>query len=894
MSYLPTFLFTDIEGSTRKWQTCGGAMDEALARHDSMTAEAVEGCSGRIVKHTGDGLMAVFENGRALECALTLQRVIGRADWSSVGGLRIRIGVHSGEASEKEGDFFGSDVSRTARLMSAGWGGQTVLSAEAAASESLPEGAKLRDEGVHMLRDLLNPQQLFTLSYPDIDMPHPPLATVSAHPHNLPVQPTPFVGRQRELREIGELLADPERRLVTLLGYGGSGKTRTALQTAAESVHLFRHGAWFVPLEEAEGQPSIISTMAESISYCFSGGGKEFEQLIGFLSNREILMVMDNFEHLTDHAHMVSDLLAGAPGLKVLVTSRHRLGIREESVYDLSGMRVPPENNDPSIGDSSSSPHWDLEDYDAVMLFLSSARRVLPDFSPEERDIPAIIDICCILGGMPLAIELAASWVRTISCVELQRELGRSRDILESTAGDLPVRQRSMRSVFEYSWNLLSDSEREALAGLSVFDGGFDRTAAEEVAGCGIRTMQRLCDRSLVRSGGGGRYSLHPMTREFVNEKQELCEGGSAGLLSRHCDHYHAFLREAQPRLQDSRQAETLGAISLELPNLRKGAMTAHRTLRLDRISEYTKIISHFLQVRSRLSEAVDLFRNLLSMAAGSTEDLRDDEKLMNSIEAKLKERISTFLLIAGRRREAASYLQEASALAGGMDDPMFSALCLAGLGNLAYLNEDWNGAEDYWSRSLETVRKEGTVKYSLSLMCNLASARKIRGEFAEARAILQEVGELNARSGDTYLNSSILSSLADISRMEGDLAGAEGQFRESLELSLGIGNLRGASYCLENIADIVSRRSPESSVEPAEESVRLALESGSVSRTVQARLRLAMIDSMNGLFEEAMGQLAEAEREVAILDSRKMEAKCAEFRSQVEAHRDRGAPGSG
>lgn len=861
-----TFLFTDIEGSTRKWHMYPTEMAAALAKHDSLLRNELRRYSGRVVKHTGDGFMALFTNGQSLECALSMQNVIVGTDWSAVDGLKIRIGIESGEAVENNGDFFGASVSRTARLMSSGWGGQIILGSQAAVSENLPAGASLLDQGVHLLKDLLQPQQIFILSHPDIDAPHPPLSSVSAHPHNLPVQPTPFVGRTVELQEIREILLDSRTRLLTLLGYGGAGKTRTSLQTAAETVQRFRHGAWFVPLEEADSLASILSAVARSLSFGFSGDRSELEQLAEFLSDRETLLVLDNFEHLTEYAPAVSGLLAKSPGLKILVTSRQRLGIREENVYDLSGMSIPTEPDNP------------LERCDATELFLSSARRVLPDFSPERSDALYITGICRILDGLPLAIELAASWVRIISCSELKNELQSGLEILKSTSTDLPARQRSMLSVFLYSWNLLDGIHQKALAGLSIFEGGFSRKAASEAAGCNLQTLQLLCDRSLVVTAGGGRYTLHPLTKELAAEKQYLVPN----LDQKHAVFYHNFLSELYPLLSSGNQSKALDAISDDFPNIRKGALFTHKTLNFELMESFTRSVSPMLQFRSRLTEGAELFSELLEVFEKAASEKGCPSGKRAGTAARLKERIATFLMMTGRRGDAEICLNEAVLLAETSDDPGFRTLCFAGLGNSAYLNDDLDKAQEYWSNALAIARsgnKQGSIS---SLLCNLAGVSKTRGDLTMARKLLHEAQEINNRTGDAFLNAAVLAAMADIARMDGDFRKAEQCFRESLSLNMNVGNTKGASFCLENIAVILKDVSPEEALTHAEKALEFALVSGSANRISRSRLLLADLLSSESRYEEALGQLDSAEDEIRNLDTNKMKGKISDLRQSI------------
>jgi predicted ATPase/class 3 adenylate cyclase len=867
---LPTFLFTDIQGSTKKWQLFGDAMNEALKKHDHLIRDTVRQWGGRIVKHTGDGFMAVFENGSALECALAIQKGIGSHEWKEVEGLSVRIGISSGQASEQHGDFFGSTVNRAARLVAVAWGGQIVLDGGVKGGERVPEGARLVDQGIHMLRDLLRPQQIYTLEHSEIDRTHPPLATVSCRPHNLPVQPTPFVGRARELKEIIGMLEDPGKRLVTLLGYGGSGKTRTALQAAAESMDLFRHGVWFVPLEEVQGPSAFVSRIAESLSLSFSGGRKETDILREFLSKREILLILDNFEHLTELSHMVSDLLSYGKGVKSLVTSRHRLGIREENIFDLTGLSLPP-------------PHDDhhSEDYDSTSLFLSLARRIRSDFFPDKEGMKTINAICKAVDGLPLAIELAVSWVRTISCSDLERELRRSMEILESSAGDLPARQKSMLSAFQYSWSLLGPEERTSLARLSVFEGGFGSGAAEEVADCGLRLLRSLCDHSLVRSDGS-RYHIHPLVKEFAAEKLRSCEKGSGETPRRHCSYFHGYMESVNERMQSGNQRQALESISAELPNLRRGTIEAAGSGRFEILRSYTSGLSHFLQIRSRFSEGIEFFNELRDIVMESQPISEEDALQQREISARLGERTATFLMMAGRRKEAGRELNEAVRLAEGTDDPSFTALCHAGLGNIAYMSDDWEGAEEYWTRAADLMRQVGQERSLSSLLCNLANVSKIRGNYSRARSILEEVRRINSDSEDIYLNASIYSTMGDIARREGDAASAESYFLQSLELNRKIGNSRGASYCLESIAGIILERDPESSLEYAEQALQMALESGSLSRKIRAMLSLAGILAENGLFERALEQVELTRPEILKLDDEKLRMKVEETRSGI------------
>jgi predicted ATPase/class 3 adenylate cyclase len=864
-------MFTDIEGSTRKWQLRPEAMHDALSAHDALIRRSVDAFGGLLVKHTGDGFMVVFENGLALECALAIQVSMQETDWSAVDGLGVRIGIHSGDASESGGDYFGDAVNRASRLTAVAWGGQTVASSAAAATEAVPGGASLEDAGIHMLKDLLQPERIHILRHPALRSGFPPLATLSSSPNNLPVQPTPFVGRKSELGEIGSLVADPDRRLVTILGHGGSGKTRIALQTAAELIGGFPHGSWFVPLEDATGLSGMVARIAEAFSLRFAGSQPEEEQLRAFLAGRSLLLVLDNFEHLTAEASLVSRILSSGPGSKVIVTSRHRLGIRGETVYDLSGMSLPPEQTE------------GLELFDSTSLFLSSARRALPSYTPGPGSAASVVRICRMLEGLPLAIELSATWMRTIAPEELEKELGRSLDILESTAGDLPERQRSIQAVFDYSWNLLTDTERRALAGLSVFEGGFDREAAFEVAGCDLRTLQRLCDRSLVRLRSGGGFALHPLTRQQAAEKQGIVEGGTRGLEDRHSDYFCRFLDRLHPETRSSRQTEVFDSIALELPNLRKGAFHAFSEFETGRMGSYARTISVLLQLRSRFSEALELFTGLRSVFEKAVAGRPCEPALKTKILTELSERIGTFLLLRGSCREAESYLSSAVESACTTGDLTLQALCFGGLGNAAHVLGDYDRAEDCWKRALELARENGNAKSVSSLLCNLASVKKRKGSIDEAVALLEQAEELNRDSGDPYISSTLMSQIADIRELGGDYRGAEEKYRESLTLRRRVGDLRGISYTLEKLAKLALERSHAEALPLAEEGLHFAEQSGAGNRIAYCRIQLARVLASAGRLADASEQMALAEKESASLGIPALAGDCASARAFID-----------
>lgn len=792
-----TFLFTDIEDSTKKWDLYPEAMKSVMVKHDELVRRAVSSHSGTVVKHTGDGVMAVFPGSGALECAFALGETLKNEDWTAVDGLHVKMGIASGQADVRDGDYFGTPVNRAARIAAAAWGGQILLDIQASKIAALPVGTVLSDKGVHALKGLLHPVQILSLDPVDGAGEFPPLKTVSAHAGNLPEPSSPFMGREAELAWLKELLEDPAVRLVTLLGPGGAGKTRTALRAAGDNAGLFRHGAWFVPLENAQGSGSALEAVAESLSIRLSAKETAIQRIISFMEHREILLVLDNLEQLAKQSSFVSEILSGAPGVKVLATSRFRLGLPGEHLVDLGGF---------SGG----------EDY-GKGLFVQAARRADPSFSDDSR---ALGEICRLLDGLPMALELAASWTRILPCEDILRELTGNPHDLHDPLRQGPERHRSMKAAFRYTWDLLSDHERNTLSRLSVFEGGFSPEAAGAVADCGAMSLLALRDMSLIQRVEGGRYSMHPATRamawEMIPRREEVLSG--------HADFFLNYIRDRKANLSSGRQGEALDRIALEYPNLKRAALYLCGTRRYEDMHVFVSAISLFLQLRSRFDGGMDFFWEMLSVLHLSEQGER----------ARLLERLASFLLMSGRVDQAEESLAEAERLSSRMDDPVFRTLCLAGLGNIAYMKNDYEAAENLWEKALGSV-PPGDRDKTPSLLCNIASARKSLGRHEEALETLKRAWAILEGSEDTYLLAAYNTTMADVLKLKGDAGGAERHFRTALELGRRTGNARGVSFCLESLAGLVMERSPAEALPLAEEALEKARESGASTRIQRA-----------------------------------------------------------
>lgn len=864
-----TFLFTDIEGSTVKWQSFERSMPSALEKHDAVIRASVERHGGRIFKHTGDGMIAIFENGRALECSIALQEAVQECDWSLVGGLGVRICVFRGEAGKRDGDFYGPALNGAARMLSAAWGGQVLVNEEAAAFEHLPEGASLDDAGVHLLRDLFSPLQIFVLKHPAVQSEFPALRTVTSRPQNLPVQPTPFLGRQRELAALAAMLADPACRLLTVLAPGGTGKSRLALQAAADSITAFRHGAYFVPLEDIESGSMIPGRIASSMSFRFSGAAEEEHQLAGFLEGRQVLLVLDNFEHLAGESAVLSMLLGHCRYLKIIATSRHRLNLREEHVFELEGMGLP------------SPDGSDIERSDSSALLLTSARRIIPGFEPSNRDRRAIASICGLLGGNPLAIELAASWLRITPPAELHRELESGLDLLDEAPADMPARHRGMEAVFEYSWRLLDPVEKDALVRLSVMPGSFDSAAAEGVSGCDLVTLRHLVDHSLLRSRNPGRFDMHPLVRTFA--RRMLAERGDEqeACCERHARFFAGRLEMFADVNGTGMKTEELDAIEADLPNHLQAWDRAVARWSPEDQSVFQTWLSAYFQMRSRLVSAIDILEARLAVARRRTEFQAGDADHRRLV-AGLLNRIGTFQTMLSKCSEAEENLSESLGIARELENELMEANILATLGSIASRRGDFATAGSIWSRTLEIARKQDNHRVIAGMLSNLAVIDRREGRIAEALAKnLDALGHMRMVK-DPYIEATILSSTAQLMFLEGRLDEALAYEKTSLEIREAMGDRLGRSLSLSSLAEFMAGSEPREALELLENSLALAVELGDGVRQAQVliirgRLLLAGGDAtgardaataarsaLSGLENEAtLSNLEKLEREI-------------------------------
>jgi predicted ATPase/class 3 adenylate cyclase len=553
---LPTgtvsFLFSDVEGSTARWESHRDAMQAAMRRHDAIFAQVVAARGGSVFKTIGDAFCVAFATApAAIGAALEIQHAVAAEDWSSVDGLRVRMAVHTGDADERDGDYFGPVVNRVARLLATGHGGQVLVSGVAAdlSQGALPPQTALRDLGSHRLRDLAYPEQVYQLTGGGLDATFPPLRTLDALPNNLPLQLTSFLGREDEVAEIRALVE--RSRLVTLVGAGGVGKTRTSLQVAAELLDRFPDGVWFVelaPLRDA----SVIETVVLSVMGV-ANTSVSATSPFDILKGRRALLVFDNCEHLVhDAAAVIDRLLRTCAHISVIASSREGLGIGGEVVFRMPSLAVPPDRRTLTAEEARA--------FGAIALFVDRAQALDRDFELTDDNATVVGEICRQLDGIALAIELAAPRIKLLSPrALLERLTERFRLLTGGSRAALP-RQQTMRALIDWSYDLLTEAEQRVFRRVSVFAGGWTLEAATAVCTDAeveewdlLDLLGALVDKSLIvteRTGDEQRYRMLESTRQYARERLTQ-SAEQQRFLRRHAEYvaqFHAAINDARWR----------------------------------------------------------------------------------------------------------------------------------------------------------------------------------------------------------------------------------------------------------------------------------------------------------------------------------------------------------
>jgi predicted ATPase/class 3 adenylate cyclase len=614
-----TFLFTDIEGSTRKWQNWPHKMKIALKRHDEILQKAIDDSGGWVFKTVGDAFCAAFHTAMdCINCVIETQIAINSEEWDLPELIKVRMSIHTGEAIERNNDYYGPALNRVARLEALAYGGQILMSLVTAEliRDMLPEPAGLKFMGDHRLKDLTRPEGVYQLTHPEIPEEFPAIKSLDSHPHNLSVQPGLLIGREKELGILQDKLLASKSRVVTVTGTGGMGKTRISLQTAAELIENFRNGVFFIDLTLIANSASFYSLILSTLSIKEAGGKSEFELLKGYLKDKDILLILDNFEHIMDAAVHVSKLLAECHGVKVLVTSREALHIRGERVFRLPPLKVPLFNRGklPSVKK--------LSQYDSIRLFIERAVEINEGFKINNKNAPAVAEICVRLDGIPLAIELAAARISALSPQALLKRLNHRLEILTFGAIDLPDRQQTLRTTIDWSFDLLDKPMQNLFMSLSIFAGGFDIDAAELVcptsADCSVLDgIEHLLEKSLLIKkdlpGGEPWFYMLETIHEYASDQLANNELHIT-VKGKYAEYFFALAEEGEMGIQSPRQKHWMDKLFSNHNNLAAVLLLFEINKETEKLARMAGALSHFWQYKGLYSEGISWCRGILNI----------------------------------------------------------------------------------------------------------------------------------------------------------------------------------------------------------------------------------------------------------------------------------------
>ena len=779
-----TFLFTDVEGSTALIRRVGeGLYARLLADHHALIRSALAAHDGEEVDTQGDAFFAVFSSARACVAAvLEMQRALREHAWPAGEQVRVRMGVHTGEASQTAAGLVGLDVHRAARVAAVGYGGQVLLSETAAAlvRDALPAGTSLQDLGVHRLRDLGRPERIFQLQAPGLRAGFPPLRSLGnpALANNLPAQLATFVGRRRELSEVRALVGSA--RLVTLTGAGGCGKTRLSLQVAAELLDGSGDGVWLVELAAVTDEDAVAATICQALGLAGQPGRPALEALLDALAPQDALIVLDNCEHLIGGCAKAADaLLRRCPRVHLLATSREPLGIGGEAVY-----RVPPLSL-PGPGDAGLAA---AESSDAVTLFAERAKEQAAALSIDEETAPLVVSICARLDGLPLAIELAAARLRSLSLAGLADRLDQRFRLLTGGSRTVLARQQTLQATIDWSYSLLHRAERELLRRLSVFAETFDLDAAEAACGFGdiepfdvTGLLGALVDKSLVvaePAGAALRYRLLETIRQFAAERLAEASDDEAAAAAAHCAHYLFAAETAALHLTGPDQGRWFARLDADQANLRRAAAYAAgspggtaQVLRLG------VALRRYWMARSREAEAAALLLPVLDRP-----EARADPELFATALVTAATAVSRVDVASARRLGEA-----AVGLARQLDAGRLLIDALATLGFVCYLAGEPERGLPFGQEAVQRARQLGDdVLLGLSLMDYLLCDALI--DPAHARPLYIEAIACTQRSGD-HLFANFANNSAGVQALRaGDIPAARAYLQQAAQAIQAIG----------------------------------------------------------------------------------------------------------
>jgi predicted ATPase/class 3 adenylate cyclase/Tfp pilus assembly protein PilF len=847
MSGLPsgtvTFLFTDIERSTTRWEHQPQAMEAAVERHDAIMRGAIEANDGFVFRTEGDAFRAVFDKAPpALDAAIQAQRALETEPWAEdIAPLRVRMALHTGAIEARGSDYVGPSLNRMARLLSAAHGGQTLLSmaTQQLVRDYLSPGVTLRDMGEHNLKDLIYPERVFQVVVPGLQSEFPPLQTPDTRPNNLPRKETALIGREKEIAAVWAMLRGPDVALVTLTGPGGTGKTRLGLQVAADLLDDFHDGVWFVDLAPLTDPNLVASTIASVLGVKERPDQPLLDTLKDYLRDKQMLLMLDTFERMAADAAIVDSLLKSSPGLKVLATSRTLLRMYGEKTYPVPPLAVPDMSDLPSLDD--------LTHYEAVRLFADRATDIEPDFKVAKDNALAVAEICVRLDGLPLAIELAAARIGLLPPQAMLRRLTSRLKLLKGGARTLPARHQTLRNTIEWSYDLLEQGEKQLFRRMAVFQGGRTLEALEAVCnfdgeleadvleGVGSLVSNNLLRQREGRDGEPNFWLLETID-EYAREKLAEC-GEREPLRREHAMYFMALAEEAEPHLTGVKQAEWLHRLEDEHDNFRAALRWAqgvgeggeaegaagesenkHRDNEDKRVTgdvepalvglRIAGALGRFWEMRGHLTEGRQQLEEMLASSARPPMRVIASQPQSQTLErtslrAKALDGTGTLAYHQGEYASARSLYEESLAIKQQLGDKMGIAFSLNGLGLVVHRQGEYAVARSLYEESLVISRQLADKRGIAGSLNNLGNVAYNQGEYAAARSLYKESLAIRRELGDNRGIANSLNGLGGVAYRQREYAAARSLYEESLAIKQQLGDKMGIASSLGNLGNV-------------------------------------------------------------------------------------------
>jgi len=798
-----TFLFTDIEGSTGLVQKLGSAdYHRLLVEHSTILRAAVDDAGGMEFGTEGDAHFFAFRGApAAIEAAVSAQRTLATHEWPEDAPIRVRMGLHTGRPERHGANYVGVDLNRVARIAAAGHGGQVLVSEDTRlAAEGDLGGIGLTDLGRHRLKDLLEPEHIYQLAAPGLPDEFPTIRSIDTRPKHLPAQLTSLIGRGKELGEIADLVS--RARLVTLTGPGGSGKTRLAVAAADRLLPRFDDGVFFAPLAPLDDAERVPAAIAASLGIREVPERPLLDVIEEHLRDRTLLLVTDNFEHLTAAAPIVARLLQAAPAMSVLATSREVLRVYGEREYPVPPLPVPPL---PVPGsDGASEP---LTANPCIQLFAERATAVRADFRLTPENAAVIAEICRRVDGLPLAVELAAARIRILSPAELLARLDRRLTTLTGGARDLPERQRTLRGTIDWSHELLEAAERRLFARLGAFAGGWTREAAEAICAGDpgmdvLEGLESLVDKSLVRrmidDGDAVRFDMLETIREYARERLEEA-GEAAAVRSQHARFFRELAESAEPNLTGPDSARWLDALGAEVPNIRSALRWALDSS--DQADLETGLLTagalwRFWQLTGTLREAAESFEELLAQSNATASPAARAKALRGA------GGIAYWQNDLPRSRQL---YEDAVAIYRRLGDAAGLAAALNDLAYLPMLMGEPDLAERLFTEARDLFREQGDSWQMALAEMNIASTKYFVGDYEQARLVIEAVVPIIRERGDRFWLTEAITGLGQLEQLTGRFEAARRHYAESLQLALEADTMPQVAMVLEPLSNVDS-----------------------------------------------------------------------------------------